>query len=133
MNDESENNAEPSPGGSERSIGIWAAGTVIVIVLAVLMTRPDWVKGMVKALSGHRYRAPSKHSCISNLKQIDGGVQEWALENRKVATDTYTFADTNLMKYYRGSTLPICPAGGTYSPGKNVASAPRCIVPNHTL
>jgi hypothetical protein len=68
-----------------------------------------------------------------NLKQIDGATQQWALENKKVATDTYSLSDTNLLSYLRGSVLPRCPLGGKYSEAHNVTGAPTCSVPGHTL
>lgn len=75
----------------------------------------------------------SRNDCIANLKQIDGAVQQWALENRKRAADPYSLADRNLLAYLRGSTLPVCPAGGVYVGAATVAGAPRCTMPGHTL
>jgi prepilin-type N-terminal cleavage/methylation domain-containing protein len=66
-------------------------------------------------------------ACISNLRQIDGAAQTWALENNKAPGDTYVLTD--LMSYLgRGSagSLPICPANGTYSPGTSVGVPPTC-------
>jgi hypothetical protein len=77
----------------------------------------------------------AKNACIANLKQIDGATQQWALENGKVATDTYSLTDTTLLAYLKGSALPICPEGGRYLPGSDVRDAPRCTLggPGHTL
>jgi uncharacterized protein HemX len=74
-----------------------------------------------------------KDSCIQNLKQIDGAIQQWALENRKVATDRYSLQDANLLAYLRGSVLPMCPSGGTYTHGATVSAEPTCSVAGHTL
>ena len=42
------------------------------------------------------------YSCLANLKQIDGAVQQWALENGKMPTDTYSFSDPTILAYLRG-------------------------------
>ncbi len=76
---------------------------------------------------------PSWRPCIVGLKQIDGAVQQWALEFKKLPTDTYSLSDTTLLAYIKGSVLPVCPQGGRYSPGTNVSDPPRCNIPGHTL
>jgi len=88
---------------------------VAIIALLAAIAIPNFVKA----------RANSQRSaCIANLKQIDGAKATWALEAKKVNTDTP--ADTDLY----GSTAyirvqPGCPAGGTYTMG-NVATRPAC-------
>lgn len=69
--------------------------------------------------------------CMANLKQIDGAAQQWALENRKTSSDTYTLA--NVSDFLKGSVVPTCPAGGTYSPGNTVGEAPTCTIAGHTI
>ncbi len=67
-------------------------------------------------------------NCTANLKQIDGAIQQWALENKVASTNT-TQLDTNpppYLEYLRGSTMPICPRGGKYSAGRTVADSPSC-------
>ena len=76
---------------------------------------------------------PSRNPCIPNLKQIDGALQQWALENKKTPTDTYSFSDKTLLAYLKGSVLPKCPQGGLYSPGTNLTGVPKCSIPGHTL
>jgi hypothetical protein len=71
--------------------------------------------------------------CIPNLKQIEGAVQQWALENKKLTTDIYSFSDKTLLAYLKGSVLPQCPQGGRYSPGTNITDGPKCSYPGHTL
>lgn len=68
----------------------------------------------------------AKNPCIANLKQIDGAVQQWALENNKTATDTYSLSDTTLLQYLKNSRLPVCREGGRYLPGSTVSATPRC-------
>src|SRR5687768_4574217 len=82
--------------------------------------------------SFYKARTRSQQSaCMSNLKQIDGAAQQWALENRKTSTDTYALA--SITDYLKGSTIPTCPAGGTYAAGATVANNPTCTITGHTL
>lgn len=71
--------------------------------------------------------------CFANLQQIDLTAQAWALENKKALTDTYSLSDTTILAYMKGSMLPVCPFGGTYSPGTNHGDVPKCSVPGHRL
>jgi len=77
------------------------------------------------------YERRAERACIANLKQIDGACQGWALESKKFTTNTYVFAD--FVGYLKGSALPVCPRGGTYRPGVNIADMPRCSFPGHSL
>jgi hypothetical protein len=67
---------------------------------------------------------PNKNSCIANLKQIDGAIQQWALENKLAETNAPVLAEA--VKYLKGGVLPICPFGGSYAAGKTVADPPTC-------
>ena len=90
---------------------------VAIIGLLAAIAIPNFVKARATA---------QKNACIANLKQIDGAVQQWALENKKVATDTYAVTDATLLAYMKGSVLPSCPGGGSYSAGATVSAAPVC-------
>jgi prepilin-type N-terminal cleavage/methylation domain-containing protein len=73
------------------------------------------------------------NACINNLRQIDAGIQQWALENKQTATATVTSA--NVTPYLgRGTAgqFPTCPASGTYTL-TTVAAKPTCSVANHVL
>lgn len=94
----------------------------IMIVIAIIgllaaIAIPNFVKARVNA---------QKNACVANLRMIDSTVQQWALENKKQSTDTYSLSDTTLLGYFKGSSLPYCLAGGTYSPASAVALAPTC-------
>jgi prepilin-type N-terminal cleavage/methylation domain-containing protein len=95
---------------------------VAIIGLLAAIAIPNFVKARSKA---------QQNACIANLKQIDGAVQQWALENKKTSTDTYLLA--SITDYLKGSAIPNCPAGGTYAPGASVANNPTCTVAGHTL
>ena len=97
---------------------------VAIIGLLAAIAIPNFVKARATA---------QKNACIANLKQVDGAVQQWALENKKVASDTYALTDTTLLEYLKGSLLPVCPGGGTYAAGSSVSGAPTCTVSGHTL
>jgi myosin heavy subunit len=77
--------------------------------------------------------ASKRNACINNLRLIDSAKQQWALENRKQATDTPTMDD---LKPYIGhgpnGELPACPDGGVYTIG-TVAEKPTCNIPGHVL
>jgi prepilin-type N-terminal cleavage/methylation domain-containing protein len=88
---------------------------VAIIGLLAAIAIPNFVKART---------ASQKNACIANLKQIQGAKATWALENKKVDTDTP--ADTDLFgntQYIR--TKPQCPGGGTYTLN-NVATDPAC-------
>lgn len=68
-------------------------------------------------------------ACINNLRQIDGAMQQWALENKKTASDVPTAKD---IAPYLKDGIPKCPAGGTYTP-HTVAEEPTCSIPGHAF
>jgi len=67
--------------------------------------------------------------CINNLRQIDGAIQQWALENSRPPNSLVTMAD--IAPYLKNKPL-TCPAGGTYGL-TIVSSKPTCSVPSHAL
>ena len=65
-----------------------------------------------------RARATSQcNACINNLRQIDAGINEWALENGKSTGATVTNPQTvsGYIKLNSQGSVPGCPAGGTYT------------------
>ena len=75
----------------------------IMIVVAII--------GLLAAIaipSFARARTTSRqNACINNLRQIDGGKDQWAIENNKVDSDTLTSA--NVSPFIKGG-WPKCPA-----------------------
>jgi len=69
-----------------------------------------------------------QHICISNLRQISGGIDQWAIENNKV--DTASAGSTDYLPYLKAT--PICPAAGTYA-SSTVAANPTCTLEGHRL
>lgn len=88
-----------------------------IVGLIAVIAVPNMIRSRLTA---------QKSSCIANLKQIEGAVNQWAVETKKSGTDTYSLADPVLINYFKGSVVPACPGGGTYSAGANVASSPIC-------
>jgi len=75
-----------------------------------------------------RSRATSQaNACINNLRQIDAAANEFALEQGKKTGDAITYP-TDLTPYIKlntASSIPTCPAGGTYAVAK-VSNIPTC-------
>jgi prepilin-type N-terminal cleavage/methylation domain-containing protein len=98
---------------------------VAIIGLLAAIAIPNFVKART---------ASQKNACIANLKQIDGAKATWALEAKKVNTDTPVATDLyGTTAYIRDE--PSCPGGGTYTPGL-VSAKPVCSLAGtagHTL
>ena len=88
---------------------------VAIIGLLAAIAIPNFVKART---------ASQKNACIANLKQIQGAKATWALELKKLDTDTPADADLfGATAYIR--TKPGCPGSGTYTLG-TVATEPSC-------
>ena len=103
----------------------------IMIVIAIIgllaaVAIPNFLKARTTA---------QKNSCVANLRLVDSTVQQWALETKLSSTDTYVLTDAALLVYFKGSTLPFCPGGGSYANGSSVALPPNCTLSalGHTL
>jgi prepilin-type N-terminal cleavage/methylation domain-containing protein len=73
---------------------------VAIIGLLAAIAIPNFVRARTQS---------QKNACINNLRQIDGSVQQWALENKQAANASVAFTDVS--PYLKNSV--ICPAGGT--------------------
>jgi hypothetical protein len=82
--------------------------------------------GQVPVRRGHSPRV----TCINNLRQIDGAIEQWALENKH--DEGEPVIETEAVAYIKGGLLPVCPEGGKYLFGK-VGETPRCTIPDHVL
>jgi len=83
---------------------------VAIIGLLAAIAIPNFIKA----------RATSQaNACINNLRQIDAGINEWALENGKSNGTAINGTQTvsAYIKLNSASSVPGCPAGGTYSTG----------------
>jgi len=99
---------------------------VAIIGLLAAVAVPNFLKARTTS---------QKNTCIANLRLVDSTVQQWALENKKASTDTYSLSDTVLIGYFKGSALPYCPGGGSYVAGSAVSLVPTCSLSGlgHTL
>jgi prepilin-type N-terminal cleavage/methylation domain-containing protein len=81
---------------------------VAIIGLLAAIAIPNFVKA----------RATSQmNACINNLRQIDAAANSFALENGKKTGDAITM-NTDLTPYIKlnsASSIPPCPAQGTYT------------------
>ena len=90
---------------------------VAIIGLLAAIAIPNFIKARTTS---------QKNACINNLRQIDGAIQQWALENNKTTSAAVTYA--NISPYLKNAV--ICPSGGTafsdsYSIS-DVATKPTC-------
>jgi prepilin-type N-terminal cleavage/methylation domain-containing protein len=97
---------------------------VAIIGLLAAIAIPNFVTA--------RQNAQAK-ACISNLAQLDGAANQFALERRKLTGDAIQFpADlTPYIKLNAAGGLPPCPAGGNYS-DNTVGGQPSCSLGNTT-
>ena len=96
---------------------------VAIIGLLAAIAIPNFVRARTQS---------QKNACINNLRQIDGAVQQWALENKQPSTGSP--AITDVLPYMKSSV--ICPSGGTsftdsYTLG-TVAAKPSCLLVSGT-
>jgi prepilin-type N-terminal cleavage/methylation domain-containing protein len=73
---------------------------VAIIGLLAAIAIPNFIKARTTS---------QMNACINNLRQIDGAIQQWALENKKDSAAQPGFTD--ISGYLKNSV--ICPAGGT--------------------
>ena len=96
----------------------------IMIVVAII--------GLLGAIAIPSYvhtRARTQaNACINNLRQIEAAVQQVVFEKGKHDGDTITWPDdvTPYIKLNSCSSIPCCPAGGSYSL-QTVGTIPQAI------
>jgi len=73
---------------------------VAIIGLLAAIAIPNFIKARTTS---------QKNACINNLRQVDGAIQQWALENKKAASAVVIYSD--IKDYLKNSV--ICPSGGT--------------------
>ena len=73
---------------------------VAIIGLLAAIAIPNFVRARVTS---------QQNACINNLRQLDGAIQEWALEQKQAATAAVVASD--ITPYLRNPVT--CPTGGT--------------------
>jgi prepilin-type N-terminal cleavage/methylation domain-containing protein len=103
---------------------------VAIIGLLAAIAIPNFVKA----------RATSQaNACINNLRQIDSAANQWALEMKKTTGSAITYPGdlTPYIKLNASSSIPSCPAGGTYTEtivgGNPTCSLASTVTPAHVL
>jgi prepilin-type N-terminal cleavage/methylation domain-containing protein len=90
---------------------------VAIIGLLAAIAIPNFVRARTQS---------QQNACINNLRQIDGAIQQWALENKKATNATVAFTD--ISAYLKNSVS--CPSGGTNFASSytisNVSTKPTC-------
>jgi prepilin-type N-terminal cleavage/methylation domain-containing protein len=91
---------------------------VAIIGLLAAIAIPNFVRARTTS---------QQNACINNLRQLDGAVQQYALENRLASSGTYTLSVLKpYIKLDSNNNIPACPGGGSYSAGSSVTNAPAC-------
>jgi len=88
---------------------------IVVLIIGILLAIA--VPNFLKARETSRTK-----TCIANLRQIEAGKEQWAMETNQASTATPTQA--NLSPDYV-KAWPGCPSGGTYTIG-NMTTNPSC-------
>src|SRR5215471_9943008 len=97
---------------------------VAIIGLLAAIAIPNFVKARTTS---------QQNACINNLRQLDGAVQQYALEAKLPAGAGVTLANIQpYIKLTSAGTLPGCPANGVYAV-TTVDRNPTCTVPTHFL
>jgi prepilin-type N-terminal cleavage/methylation domain-containing protein len=91
---------------------------VAIIGLLASIAIPNFVKARTTA---------QMNACISNLRVIDGAIQQWALDTKQ--GDTATVTATDILPYLKNSVT--CPSGGkTFADSYSITTVqarPACL------
>jgi prepilin-type N-terminal cleavage/methylation domain-containing protein len=85
---------------------------VAIIGLLAAIAIPSFMKSRTNS---------QQNACINNLGQIESGKKQWAKAQNKSDGDAIDTAE--VASYLKGSILPTCPGGGTYTYNDIGASA----------
>jgi hypothetical protein len=110
-------------------IFLWAV-VIVAIGFLTLVLKQNFIR---------EPRTSPANGCINNMRQIDGAINEWALEKGKTNGTVVTANDiTNYIKLNRYGKIPTCPSGGKYTYGKvgdtpQISCSLSTAVPPHVL
>jgi len=75
--------------------------------------------------------AAARNDCVNHLRQIDGAIQQYVLENKLSDNDSVTAEQ--ILPYLKNPDAVLrCPSGGTYTFG-SVTNVPLCSFPGHAI
>jgi len=102
-------------------IGCLVAAAVIPVILGVIgLLAAIAIPSFVRARS-----TAQMNGCINNMRMIDSGKEQWAMEYNVAAGAQPDAAGVN--EYLPNRMTPICPEGGDYS-YNTIGSDPGCSV-----
>ena len=87
---------------------------VAIIGLLAAIAVPNFVKARTQSQT---------NACINNLRQIDSGKEQFALEYKLSTGVAVNGGSVNA--YIKGGSTPSCPASGTYT-YQNLGTNPSC-------
>ena len=96
---------------------------VAIIGLLAAIAIPNFVRARTTS---------QMNACINNLRQIDGAVQQWALENKQSAGAPVAVDGSTIIPYLK--TTPVCPSAGAVVGFANnygvttVSNSPTCLI-----
>ena len=97
---------------------------VAIIGLLAAIAIPNFVRARTQS---------QKNACINNLRQVDGAIQQWALETKQAPTAAWPAANV-VLGYLKSESR--CPSSGTtgtftasyYNAANTVQSKPVCAI-----
>ena len=103
---------------------------VAIIGLLAAIAIPNFVRARTSSQT---------NACINNLRQIDGAIQQWALETKQAANASVATDGSTIAPYL--NSLPLCPSAGATAGFSgsyaltSVSNAPTCkiVAATHVL
>ncbi|HEY1171191.1 MAG TPA: hypothetical protein VGH19_07495 [Verrucomicrobiae bacterium] len=90
-----------------------------------------WLRDKLKnAGINHQILKTDTDHCLDSLRYLDGSIQRWLIDHRRMPKAPPTLAEVNL--YIDNGPLLPCPAGGKFH-YTDFTNSPRCTIVGHTL
>ena len=86
---------------------------------------------MWSSSGGYRRTEGARRACIAMQQSIRAAASQWAFDRQIPDTNAYSLSTPELLSYFKGSRLPVCPLGGTYTRGATIADLPTCSIESH--